>query len=339
MSESLLCITEVNSVISYLIINQGSSITEVSNATGISCENVFKILAYFHDSPFGGIFIYFQGYSDSIDLFTANIDIVYDVIKWYIDTSRIEKIPVENLTREEKVLLVSLLKDFDEKVICDFKNTFSLDNVKQGILTKTIPVYRNIFDDWKYHKEIKRAIFDKLCIEIEYSNKEQAFVLLLKPLGIVFYTDTGFWYLIAQNKQDEIFPYRIDRIKSVKLTGDIFISPDSFNLKDFADRPLGMEFGNIEEVEIIFKNEANVVSKASKMLKGRGQIEYNEDGALIFKGEIEGINFFKSWLRGFASSVIVIKPDWLKEDIVSSYRRVLKNYENLDYYKRLVDTH
>jgi len=334
-----LCLKDVNSVFNYLIFNQGKSVAAISRATGISCGTVFKILMHFYEAPFGGIFVYYSGYSDNVDLAVANTDMAYDIPKWHIDTSRMDRIPVENITPEERMFLYSILKNSAEEGLRHLGSI--IDEGGSGleaVIWKKFQFNTGQLFGNRYYGVLKKAIAGRVMIQVEYANGEQKWRLALKPLGVAFNPDSGFWYIIAQNEDSDIYPYRIDRIKSASLMETTFTYPEGFELKSYINKALGMESGNMAFVEVLFKNEGNVVSKAVRKLNGRGEIRYIDGGSIVFSGQVEGINSFKSWLRGFGSSVTVIKPEWLKDDIVQSYKKVLDNYRNLEHYKKLIES-
>lgn len=333
-----LYLSDVNNIIQFISHNQGSSIAQISANTGINRQLVRKFIINIYRSPFGGIFIYFVGYSDKEDIESINIEILDNVLKWHIDTTRMNKVPVEMLTAKEMTILISLLKSTQNSKIQSISHRL-LNAVEEDtyIFMKKPSVHSDDLFQFEYYQTVKNAIIKCRMIRILYQNKEQKFDLLLKPLGWLFEPSNGFWYLIAQNDEDKIFPYKVNRIKIVTLLPDIFEKPEGFNLNYYAENVWGMEMNSIESVKILFKNEGNVVAKCKEKLQGNGKIKILENGSLLFEGEIKGIQSFTSWLRGLGSSVKIIYPEWLKQDIIKSYKKVIENYKNINQYQELVN--
>mgnify|MGYP006288228109 FL=1 len=326
-------LTQFNTVINYIILNPGSTISCISSDTGIHYNKVFEILKRFFERPFGGIFIYYEGYDASMPFSSIRLDILYHVLRWYIDTDMIEKLPVESLTEKERIILNSV-------------NTFLSKNKAQNPrqkYQKDMPVFyaknpctQFIKTEYMgYYSQVKRSIIEKRGIKIKYQKGEDIFSFDLCPLGVAYRTEFGFLYVVAQDEDKNIFPYRIDRIRDIQITNKRFKKPDQFSMKSYVEKVWGMDMSKPVKVSIRFKDEANVLFKMANRLMGKGNTKKIDDGSIIFNGYIKGINTFKSWLRGFGSSVEVLKPEWLKEEIILSNKKILKNYQKKFYIDKL----
>ena len=142
---------------------------------------------------------------------------------------------------------------------------------------------------------------------------------------------------MARDENSNIFPYRLDKIKGIN--NDInknFNNDFKIDIDKFLSNIWGMDFGKSDEVEVIFFNHGNVINKAKKRLIGKGTINYDLNNNLIFKGKINGIFSFFSWIRGFGSSVKIVSPEWLRQKHIDSEKKILKNYENMSYFKELI---
>lgn len=298
---------EINDTLKLLTIianREGVSIRALTEITGIPMEVIKKNLEYILNNPE----FYFldlmpqEGYEED----AKN----YMDVTWTIDDFFKDKIPL-NLNYFEKYL---------------FKNVLSKGEKSEDILgIKTKSTYK--IDDYKYKLcQITMAIENKSVLLVQYKTKEETKEFAIEPLGIVFYEFDNIFYLIGQY-DNSIINYRIDRILHIKETKNSFMPIEDFNLEKYLQNIWGMEQGEEVRVKIKFLKEANVEYKVKRDLECRvNKILTEREDYLIYEDTVVGINSFKSWLRSFGSSAIVLEPKKLRDEIIESAKRCLEYY-------------
>ena len=152
--------------------------------------------------------------------------------------------------------------------------------------------------------------------------------MILVPLGLVNHHEAGVWYLVAQEGEEDdlsINFYLLERFDRIELYPRKYIYPIGFSLKEHLQYCWGMErSGNRVPVKVRFFNEAQVITKVRLALRNRpwAALKEQADGSWILIDEVDGLGYFKSWLRGFGSSAVVLEPPELRQEMIDSARRV-----------------
>jgi hypothetical protein len=298
--------------VGYLITKNGVSIAEISECLNISKESIFDILKFLNRGYFSDLYIY----SDSFNFENPNLEVLYNHLKWYIENNNYDQINIECFNDIENIFLTAVIKTIG------FKGVY---NNKSGSISN-IPSNVDILKE-SFFEIVKESILKSRSAEVTYISKDQKFELLLKPYKLAYNETLNIWYLIAENQDGKVYPYRIDRFKSYKLR-------EKFHITDIKEYDID---GNEKViVKVIFKNEANVIEKIFVKLHNKGKFELAENGNILFTGLISSIKYFESWIRGLGSSAVVLEPGFLKESLIDSGNKILNNYKDIDYYKELV---
>ena len=105
---------------------------------------------------------------------------------------------------------------------------------------------------------------------------------------------------------------------------DRYIIPENFDLEEECPR-LGIVNETFEVELIIYPPFSKSVPES---IWGEEQeIQQNSDGSINFKAMMSGKNSVKKWILGMGSSVKVIKPEGMRDEIVEEGRRMLELYE------------
>lgn len=181
---------------------------------------------------------------------------------------------------------------------------------------------------------ISNAITDDTCIDISYvSRGGNYFTRTIKPLRIVHNLVENIMHVVTIY-EDKIYPYRLDRIKSVSPATKEIPKPDLSILPNL-DSVWGMEFGDVHHVKAKIYNEANVIEKVKRDLGKRAKDTLTKinDTYYIFEDTIIGINSFRSWVNSYGSSIIVLEPRELANEIIDSAKTRYSYYSFLDENK------
>lgn len=186
--------------------------------------------------------------------------------------------------------------------------------------------------------QISKAIEEKQKIEIRYLIKQGEKVdYQIIPFKMVQFVDQEIYYLLAVY-QEKIYFYRVDKIIQVmnakKYTNIDQNIERKMNeaIEEFSKR-WGMGKGDDEafEFEMIVYDEAFLPQRLQKELIHRqyGKWQKNKDGSFTYVDKVIGYDNLKSWVMSLGSSVKVIKPKQLAEDIVKSAELRMQFYEPL----------
>lgn len=130
--------------------------------------------------------------------------------------------------------------------------------------------------------------------------------------------------------------YRIDRIKS-----NIHILPENADLTASKENPFQKYFWGTEEkehghpihVKLRIANETkNIIQKIEHdtRLRKRTRKLYQDGEYLYYEDDVLGLQDFRRWVRSYGSSITVIEPQTLIEDIVAGAEKTLSYYESLN---------
>ncbi|HYE81553.1 MAG TPA: WYL domain-containing protein [Clostridia bacterium] len=323
-------LSEISEVIYSAAMEPGATICLLSEKTGVTRDAIRSIFQYFNEYPFGGIEVSYSGVPKSIDIFDLSDEMLDEVVRWDINITNMDKVPVENLDEEEAYVLISLLngisgEELKSAVGCLSRSSRDTMIFTKGIGSDTLGIFR-----LNQYPVIKKALLKRITINAVYGEEEEA--IAINPLGVVFHSEENNWYLICETVDGSIHPYEVEKLGIMKLGKD-FSLPAGFDMRSFLRRYFGMEIEKGEYVEAIFKDEANVIEKARRRLDDKGEFTVLPDGSMEFKGQLVGMEDFKHWMLGFGSSVILKEPKWLREEIVKEYEGILDNYHRIEHFK------
>jgi predicted DNA-binding transcriptional regulator YafY len=184
----------------------------------------------------------------------------------------------------------------------------------------------------RYHiDKIHTSLSERKCIAFQYGNYnvKKEFILrhsgklyVVIPLALVWNND--YYYLVAKNdKEAEIKHYRVDRMKNVSVTEDLFL-PSDFIISDHMKQTFNMYPGNVEYVEIQFhKPLVNVViDRFGKDVIIR-EIDDRTFSIKIKAAISEGLI---RWLLTWGSDAKVISPQKLVEKMKEEALKMTQLY-------------
>lgn len=186
---------------------------------------------------------------------------------------------------------------------------------------------------WK----LGQAVSECHYIEMEYARtKDKATVKRkVKPVAIMF--SEYYFYLTAFIDDEDVrknfdvlndsFPtiYRIDRIKKLNVLDEQFHIPYSsrFEEGEFRKRIQFMYGGRLQKVQFVYRG-TSIEAVLDKL--PTAEILSEQDGSYIVEAEMFGKGI-GMWLRSQGDIVEVLKPEGLREEMKSSLKKALENYE------------
>ncbi len=180
---------------------------------------------------------------------------------------------------------------------------------------------------------IQNAILQKKKIEFKYKSPNYPTNnIKCSPLSIIENLTTHILYL----KDTENNYYRIDRIKSL-----IKILKEDSNIESYSPDPYQKYFWGTEykdhgepiHVKIRINPEtSNIITKikSDTLLRSETCILFKDGNYYYYEDDVLGIQDFRRWLRGYGSSIIVIEPQSLIDEIVDGANKTLEYYKILN---------
>lgn len=227
------------------------------------------------------------------------------------------------------------LTAFERLILTEYLKNHNMDNImpdRREIYIKKL----NKTDYSIYAKlsKINDAIRNEKAIEIkginEYTNTMEK--LLIYPLKVVSLFSDSEYYVVAICDNKNLI-YNIDNIKEINYSKQaISVSSElkSKILEEYDYRwGAGVNEGVIE-FELKIYNEADLFNRLQKRLSSRKYGKWEDYGDYaIYTDKVIDYNALKKWVMSYGSSVRVIKPQRLADDIVKSAEERLKKYQDL----------
>ena len=207
-----------------------------------------------------------------------------------------------------------------ERIIRVGKNTGQwLDN---SIVQLEVPQQE---PDMQTFEDLVQCILKKQIVNIRYQRFGHA---ESKPFKIHPYLLKEYknrWYLVALNvEQKDVRIYGLDRITTLKELKETH--EDEFDAEEYFRYSLGITVINNEEpadIELLFSPDdahyvlSSPIHPAQKILK-------NDDKGLHLQLTLHPSYELTMLIRSYGSGVKVLKPDWLKKEIVNDAKKVVK---------------
>ena len=138
------------------------------------------------------------------------------------------------------------------------------------------------------------------------------------------------WYLVSRNvEEDRIKTYALDRMKSVKLTGESFEFDESFDMENYFTDSYGIVVTHNDPRKIVLRTTPRQAKYLRALPLHHSQQETISDSFSLFTYRMRLTDDFISELLSHGPEITVLEPPELRAMMETSLRESLKNYENL----------
>jgi predicted DNA-binding transcriptional regulator YafY len=175
--------------------------------------------------------------------------------------------------------------------------------------------------------KINYAMSKGRSLDISYysQTKNSAAKGRMDPYNIVL--REGDWHIIAYSHlKNEVMLLNLSRVKSLRVTEDIFIKPKDFSLGDFLEKNWGLFRGSNKQIKIKFSKKAAEFVKDIKWHPYQS-IESQEDGGIILSLYLDEFAEIKQWILGFGAEAEVLEPEELRKEISDDITELYINYK------------
>lgn len=185
-------------------------------------------------------------------------------------------------------------------------------------------------------------------LEITYPDRTNSpKTIIFKPLLIVRYADENVSYVITL-KAGYILPLRIDKIKDIKISDETVVIDDYSPLRILPCLWKMDTKGEMDvELRILLDEKDPIRKKIKTDLSNsriiaddnidpniKKQFENFDQGSFtdykdyaVYKGKVIGRDAFRNWINGYGSSIVVDKPESLRDEIIESARKRYEMYK------------
>ena len=252
-----------------------------------------------------------------------------------VDDEEVTASELKQLSNDEKIYLfdelgssINLVLDLEEYAVF---NDLMNDKLKLSIEKDRFCWIKNsnVFDSKEYADciyDINETIANGRSISFKYKKRNGGYdTIKIRPIKLLHAVDDSFFYIISH----EMKFYRLDRIlfDEIKPCKDLFELSDNVDLKKL-DMMWGAEYSDTPtHVKIKIYREVGVPDRVLSDLGKRSDGHIQEyDDHIIYEDDIIGVNKFKSWVYGYGSSIVVLEPQSLRDEIIDSINERWKYY-------------
>lgn len=127
---------------------------------------------------------------------------------------------------------------------------------------------------------------------------------------------------------EDVHTFKVERIVDAQLTDDTFEIPELFNGAELLSNAWGVMYGPPgEETEVMLRFSPEVTRRVKESIWHRSQkLEECDDGGCLLRVRVAHPVEMKPFIRGWGSSCVVLKPDWLRAEIAQELQQAAAAY-------------
>lgn len=196
-----------------------------------------------------------------------------------------------------------------------------LDNLQLKKYSETVRESVHILSN---HQEviqkINRAFTENCLIRVGYKGKEYT----VYPVCYVVSRDGTRKYLYGVRRKKLLPPMELNAIEFLGYSDKTDIDRTSYRTQIQAAWDIDVQPCTVRV--LVRKNKEGSYPAIRRLQHFLGRPVEEEADSCIYEGEIIGINDFKTWLRSHAGVCMVLKPDFLREELIRSLQEKYKRY-------------
>ena len=186
----------------------------------------------------------------------------------------------------------------------------------------------------RINEEVEVQIYDALLkrrqLNVMYKNRgvQRPKERVINPLGLVIRGQIH--YLICSMDEDKDNPrfLPLHRFSKAEWNGNKSYEPKDFSVDNYIkDNNLGYLYSSEPiALEVIFDRSAGFHLTESSLSKDQ-EIQVLEGDQLLVKATVSDTAQLRWWLLGFGGQVEVIKPNFLREEMIQNIKSMNKRYK------------
>jgi predicted DNA-binding transcriptional regulator YafY len=177
-------------------------------------------------------------------------------------------------------------------------------------------------------EKLRRAVRELRQVQMVYRGNSQSSEPAprsLDPYALVH--RWGWWYVVGHcHQRQEVRTFRVDRIQSLTLTGQVFSVPPDFDIHAFLDAQFKEQPG--VRVRMRFQPQAAHVALANRSYWE--ELEEQPDGSVLVTFQSPDLNWAASSVISYGPIVSVLSPPDLRRLLADWCRTIAEEYQSVD---------
>lgn len=220
------------------------------------------------------------------------------------------------------------LRRIFKKITAGLPEMVSLDS---GFLKSNVTFIPDAVPDieTQVFETIFRALQEHKVLEFEYRplQKISYMTRTIKPYHAV--CQKGNWYILGFcDDKNEVRVFSFSRIKNPKIKPGNFLIPSDFKPEKYFDKELGIWLSakTSYKVELIVSKEIGTYALDHKFTSNQ-KSELRDDGSVYISFETNQLPEIKRWVLGQGSTVKVLSPSKLIEEVKNELSKTIELYK------------
>jgi proteasome accessory factor B len=250
-----------------------------------------------------------------IEIEVGQIDPLFEDEQGYLIRSSDIQIQPEEFSKEELFLMAMAGNLWKESALSGISDNalIKVASLDGGVGFNNVAL--PLIEDEKFNIGLFEKIIEAIQIDkyltFVYKSKER----IVAPYGLK--NTKGFWYLIAQEKDEEIKVFKLIRIESKIAILDReknFTKPENFAMNLYLESAL-----REDQREAILRIRESKVNN----LRSRGAVTDSTDGWDTLKIVFDDLNDFTKEILWYGDDIYVVSPNDLRDEIIKNLKQVV----------------
>jgi len=177
--------------------------------------------------------------------------------------------------------------------------------------------------------DINLAIHNKKKIKMSYKSLKETGVEIkertVDPYGVFDYKGATYFYGYCNSAKDIRF-FKLSRIMEYEITKETFDIKVDYNFDEVMDKSFGIYTDDVIDLKLKVYYPMSEIIREKQICKGQ-RIREIDDKTILFEAKMRGYTEIKTWVMGMGSSVEVLEPVGLKEDIQKEVEKIIALYK------------
>lgn len=174
-------------------------------------------------------------------------------------------------------------------------------------------------------KDINAVVITRNRLKIEYFSLRSGNLSerIVHPYGLYQYKGDMYLAAFCENRNN-VMDFKVCRIKKYEILKDKFQIQQGFSWKSYMKNCIGVYKDKEIQIKLKIQYPISYIIAEKIWVDNQKITENIEDRSIVFEAKMRGFTEIKSWVLSMGSSVEVIKPELLKEEIKNEIEK-LKN--------------
>lgn len=183
-----------------------------------------------------------------------------------------------------------------------------------------------------FYQQLVDARRNRRVVRIEYDSKTEWDVIVtkLRPYHLLYCRHS--WYVIGRSSlHREVRTFNLSRIVSLEVLTERFGLPRGFSIERHLGNAWQLMPSPEADYRVLIRFQPLVAANVAEVHWHRTQqTEFQEDGSLLFRATVSGLNEIVWWVLGYGDQAEVLQPLKLRRLVTQRARNMLATYLNGD---------